>query len=183
MLDAIYSFGVSHPGAISLHNFPKFLQALVKQDGDRMVDLAAVDLLRDRERGVPRYNQFRQLLHKPPARSFEDITGDARTADQLRRVYDGKIEDVDLMIGLYAEPKPPGFGFSDTAFRIFILMASRRLKSDRFFTVDYTPGVYTPEGMAWIDDNTMSTVLLRHFPALERYLSKVDNAFAPWVRA
>ena len=176
MLDAIYSFGVSHPGAITLHNFPKFLQTLVKQDGDRTVDLAAVDLLRDRERGVPRYNQFRQLLHKPPARSFEEITGDPRTADQLRRVYDGKVEDVDLMIGLYAEPKPPGFGFSDTAFRLFILMASRRLKSDRFFTVDFTPGVYTPEGMAWIDDNTMSTVLLRHFPALERYLSKVDNA-------
>lgn len=31
------------------------------------------------------------------------------------------------MIGLVAEPKPEGFGFSDTAFRIFILMASRRL--------------------------------------------------------
>jgi len=28
-------------------------------------------------------------------------------------------------------------GFSDTAFRVFILMASRRLKSDRFFTRDY----------------------------------------------
>ena len=38
-----------------------------------------------------------------------------------------------LMVGLFAEPKPPGFGFSDTAFRIFILMVSRRLKSDRFF--------------------------------------------------
>ena len=34
--------------------------------------------------------------------------------------------------------------FSETAFRVFILMASRRLKSDRFFTVDYTPRVYTP---------------------------------------
>lgn len=37
---------------------------------------------------------------------------------------------------MLAEPLPPGFGFSDTAFRIFILMASRRLKSDRFFTND-----------------------------------------------
>ena len=43
------------------------------------------------------------------------------------------------MVGLYAEPLPKGFGFSDTAFRVFILMASRRLKSDRFFTRDYTP--------------------------------------------
>ena len=32
---------------------------------------------------------------------------------------------------------PTGFGFSDTAFRVFILMASRRLKSDRFFTTDW----------------------------------------------
>lgn len=86
------------------------------------------------------------------------------------------------MVGLYAETPPPGFGFSDTAMRIFILMASRRLKSDRFFTVDYTPETYTPEGMAWIDDNTMSTVLLRHYPQLEPRLNKVENAFAPWPR-
>ena len=29
-------------------------------------------------------------------------------------------------------------------------MASRRLKSDRFFTNDFTPEVYTPEGIDWI---------------------------------
>ncbi len=42
---------------------------------------------------------------------------------------------------------PPGFGFSDTAFRIFILMASRRLKSDRCFTNDHSPETYTPQGI------------------------------------
>ena len=77
-----------------------------------------------------------------------------------------KIERVDLMVGLYAEPKPRGFGFSDTAFRVFILMASRRLKSDRFFTRDYTPKLYTQAGLDWINDNSMVTVLLRHFPKL-----------------
>lgn len=183
MLDCLYSFGTVHPGAITLHNFPRFLQTLAKGDGERVVDLATIDLLRDRERGVPRYNQFRQLLHRPPARSFEEITPNPQWAAELRNVYDGKIEDVDLMVGLYAETPPPGFGFSDTAFRIFILMASRRLKSDRFFTTDFTPEVYTPEGMRWIADNTMSTVLLRHFPGLQPFLSKVSNAFAPWPLA
>ena len=48
---------------------------------------------------------------------------------------------------MFAEPLPEGFAFSDTAFRIFILMASRRLNSDRFFTRDFTPHVYTPLGM------------------------------------
>jgi hypothetical protein len=87
-----------------------------------------------------------------------------------------------LTVGLFAERFPKGFGFSDTAFRIFVLMASRRLNSDRFFTRDFTPEVYTPVGMQWIDDNTMSTVLLRHFPDLAPALRGVNNAFAPWSR-
>jgi hypothetical protein len=86
------------------------------------------------------------------------------------------------MVGLYAEPRPQGFGFSDTAFRIFILMASRRLNSDRFFTTHYTPEVYTQAGLDWIDDNDMSTVLKRHFPELTPSLRNVKNAFFPWWR-
>ena len=103
-------------------------------------------------------------------------------AEELRRVYDNDVDRVDLMVGLYAEPVPKGFGFSDTAFRIFILMASRRLNSDRFFTTDYNARVYTQAGLDWIDDNDMSTVLLRHFPALLPALRGVNNAFAPWQR-
>ena len=83
------------------------------------------------------------------------------------------------MVGLYAEPKPKGFGFSDTAFRVFVLMASRRLEADRFFTDDYRPEVYTPEGIDWVEDNTMRSVLLRHFPELEPALEGVANPFAP----
>jgi Animal haem peroxidase len=81
---------------------------------------------------------------------------------------------------MYAETPPPGFGFSDTAFRVFILMASRRLKSDRFLTNDYTPAVYTQPGISWIEDNNMTTVLLRHFPELTPILQRAANAFAPW---
>jgi hypothetical protein len=71
-------------------------------------------------------------------------------------------------------------GFSDTAFRLFILMASRRLNSDRFFTTDFTPEIYSPLGMQWVRDNDLRTVLLRHFPALSGALSHTKNAFAPW---
>jgi hypothetical protein len=100
----------------------------------------------------------------------------------MRRVYDDDIDTVDLMVGMFAEPRPQGFGFSDTALRIFILMASRRLNSDRFFTTDFTPEVYTQVGLDWIADNNMSTVLLRHFPELQPSLRGVKNAFAPWQR-
>ena len=86
------------------------------------------------------------------------------------------------MVGLYAEPLPKGFGFSDTAFRVFILMASRRLKSDRFFTSDYNAETYTQTGLDWIDETTMIDVLKRHYPELAPALRGVDNAFAPWTR-
>jgi hypothetical protein len=120
------------------------------------------------------------MLDMPAPKSFEELN--PKYAKELAEVYDD-IEQVDLLVGTLAEIPPPGFAFSDTAFRIFILMASRRLKSDRFFTTDYRPEVYTEAGMAWIDGNDMRSVLTRHFPALKSQLDGVRNAFAPWPGA
>ena len=181
--DLIYSFGIAHPGAIRLHNFPSALRRFERETpGQPPLDLAAVDILRDRERGVPRYNAFRRLFHKQPARTFSDITSNPTWAREMAEVYEGNIEKVDLLVGLLAEDLPEGFGFSDTAFRVFILMATRRLKSDRFFTKDYTPETYTQTGLDWIDDNGMASVLVRHYPQLAPALRGVTNPFAPWSR-
>jgi hypothetical protein len=181
LADALYSFGVAHPGAITLHNYPRHLQHFNRPDGE-LLDLATIDIVRTRERGVPRYNEFRRLFHLKAPETFEEMTGgDPVLAAELERVY-GDVERVDLMIGLFAEPKPQGFGFSDTAFRVFILMASRRLEADRFFTDDYRPEVYTQAGIDWVESNSMRTVLLRHFPELAPSLEGVANPFAPWKR-
>ena len=179
MEDLLYTFGTINPGAVTLHNFPKAMQQLKEPDGT-INDLAAIDIVRIRERGVPRYNQFRQLLQKPALKRFDEISTNPEWVEQIREVYNNDLDAVDLMVGLYAEAPPPGFGFSDTAFRIFILMASRRLNSDRFFTTDFTPEVYSPVGMKWIEDNGFASVLLRHFPNLRPALRGISNPFAPW---
>jgi hypothetical protein len=179
MPDLFYSFGRLHPGAIRLHNYPKHLQNLTRDDGEH-IDLAAVDIFRDRERGVPRYVQFQTLLHKEPVKSFEELTDNVTWREQIRKVYNNDLSKVDLMTGLFAEPLPPGFGFSETAFRIFILMASRRLKSDRFFTDDYRVEMYTEFGLNYLRENSMLTVLKRHHPELAPALTNVTNAFQPW---
>jgi hypothetical protein len=182
MDDVLYSLGIAHPGAISLHNYPRFLQEFNRPDG-KVIDLASTDILRVRERGVPRYNKFRELFHMNQVSSFEELTGgDLDLAEEIRAVYSNDIDSVDLMIGMYAEPKPKGFGFSDTAFRVFVLMASRRIEADRFLTVDYRPELYTQDGIDWVDRNTMVTVILRHFPELAPALKGVANAFTPWNR-
>jgi hypothetical protein len=177
--DLLYSMGVEHPGQITLHNYPKALQHYRRIDGELM-DLATLDILRDRERGVPRYNDFREEIRMPRVRSFEELTENRRWAEEIRRVYGGDIDKVDLQVGMYSEPLPPGFGFSDTAFRVFILMASRRLKSDRFFTTDFRPEVYTKSGINWVTHTKMKDVLLRHYPDLEPALEGLPNAFLPW---
>jgi hypothetical protein len=179
MSNLLYSCGVSHPGAITLKNHPRALTDHRRITGER-VDIGTIDILRDRERGVARYNAFREKLRKPRVERFEDLTDKPELAEEIRDVYDGDIDRVDLQVGMLAEPLPPGFGFSDTAFRIFILMASRRLRSDRFFTNDYSPDVYTPEGLDWVERNTMRDLLLRHHPELAPALEGVENAFAPW---
>jgi Animal haem peroxidase len=177
--DLFYSFGIHNPGAVRLHNYPKFLQHLVQDNGEQF-DLAAVDILRDRERGVPRYNRFRRLLHKSPVRSFEEVTDVPEWAEEMKRVYDNDVEKIDTMVGMMAEPLPQGFGFSETAFRIFLLMASRRLKSDRFLSQDYRPEIYTKQGIDWVEESSMIDVISRHFPSIAFAMKGLDNAFKPW---
>ena len=189
MVDALYSFLVLHPGQITIGNYPDFLRNLelpvdvsggVSQGRLQVMDLAAVDIIRDRERGVPRYNEFRRQLRMKPAESWLELSGNRpAVAAQLEEIYQD-LEAVDSMVGMFCEPLPQGFGFSDTAFRIFILMATRRLKSDRFFTTDYTEEFYTRTGMEWITTTGMKEVILRHHPELARAFKPGQNAFAPW---
>jgi hypothetical protein len=180
MADLFYSFGRQHPGQLVLNNFPETLQNL-SIPGHGFFDLGAVDVLRDRERGVPRYNQFRRLMGLKPIQRFEDLTDDLEAVKALRSVYDS-VEDIDLLIGNLAEARrPTGFGFGETLFEIFILNASRRLQADRFYTDAYREEVYTEEGLQWIDDAFFKTVLLRHYPQLGATgLIGLDNAFEPW---
>ncbi len=184
MGNLFYSFGKQQPGALELNNFPRFMQEL-SIPGNPVFDMGAVDILRARERGVPRYNAFRRELGLNPISSFDDLTDDAAVVAKLEEVYGDDIEQLDLMIGTLAEQapdrRPTNFGFGETMFQIFILNASRRLQADRFYTDDYREEVYSAEGMAWIDDSSFKKVILRHFPELAATgLGNIKNAFEPW---
>ncbi|MCO8277299.1 catalase [Actinoplanes sp. TRM 88003] len=173
--NVLYSFGTAHPGAITLHNYPRALLTLER--GGERIDLSVVDLVRTRRRAVPRYNDFRAALHMPRIERWEQMSPDPAIVQQLSSIY-RSVDEVDTMVGLLAETPPDGFAFSDTAFRVFILMASRRLQSDRFLTVDYRPELYTRFGLDWIAGTTMKSLIQRHSPELAAAVP--DNAFKPW---
>lgn len=175
-------------GNLELYNYPRALRQVCPTNERGIaqphpVDLAALDLYRDRERNVRNYNSFRRELYLKPFGSYIEMCGDQKTAATLEELYgkDG-IENVDLLVGLLAERKIPGFAISETAFLIFLVMASRRLEADRFFTSDFNEGTYTSAGFRWVNETSgMRDVLRRHFPEVDRNIKEGDSAFKPQV--
>lgn len=254
------SMGRQRLGLLTLHNIPQFMQNITLPRLDtpgKQIDLAALDLIRDREHGVPRFNEFRRQYGLRQLTSYDDFfpkplsdcayaTGPSEPcpgtyqqwAQQLRDVYgthvcdsskvitdaqrneDGSpindclghkngsvvdnIEDVDTVVGWLSEStRPHGFAISETQFVVFILNASRRLFSDRFFTSGFRPEFYTKLGIEWVKRNgpgpeqieqgtpnghqqpvsPLKRVLLRNIPELADELKPVVNVFDPWARA
>lgn len=194
------SFGTSFPGAMTLNNYPTWMSRFKAErntgkgheDAVEM-DMGAIDIFRDRERGILKYNDFRRALHMPPIKSIEDLTPNKEHQKAISEVYDGDIEEVDLLIGTLAEAdRYPGYAFGNTPFYIFALMASRRLMADPFFSDYYTSEYYTKAGINHVQKTTMSDVIVRHFPELKNrfyvkkkklpgYKEVVKNAFRPWL--
>ncbi|KAJ7725966.1 heme peroxidase [Mycena metata] len=181
--DVVFTFGVDNPGALILGNYPSQMMTLNKPGAPfGAMDMGAIDILRDRERGIPRYNEFRRLFSLTPAKTMDDISDDKASVAALRAIYGDDVESVDLLAGDLAEsPRATGFAFSNTQFQGFILAASRRLMTDRFFTTDYTAAVYTQPGLDWIKNSDFRAVIGRTVPALNASVHSVDNAFKPWV--
>jgi hypothetical protein len=267
LADWALSFGRQRLGALALENSPRFLQGLelpgrLDATPTRKIDVIALDILRDRERGVPRFNEFRRQYGLKSLTSFDDfierrlvdkrkagsldeaeartLADEERLAARLREVYGthrcddsrvitrsqhftvagkampitdclGKrhgeevdnVEDLDLYVGWHAETtRPHGFAISETQFQVFILNASRRLYSDRFFTSSFRPEFYSTLGLRWVQENgpdgvvmeagrpngtaqqvsPLKRVLLRTMPELAEELGPVVNAFDPWAR-
>ena len=198
----MYSFGTSHPGALALHNYPSFMQNLKAErnmgrqnskENTSHFDMAAVDIFRDRERLVPRYNDFRRALRESlpknystlsPIKRFEDLTDNPEDIQILKDIYghDSKaVEKLDLLIGTLAEKdRFSGFAFGNTPFYIFTLMASRRLMADPFYSNYFTNKIYTDLGMNYVQKTTMKDILVRHYPELESKFNDIENIFGPW---
>lgn len=173
------------PYFLSLSFFSSFafilpsLNCLFNRD---VTNVAIVDIIRDRERRLPRYNEFRRNFRLKPIETFQDLNPDPDVAHQLSQAYNGDVEAIDLLVGQLAEePRPQGFGFSETTNQIFIIQASRRLFADRFYQENYNAATYTEIGMKWIQQNNMKTVLARQFPQLVAKMNNSKTAFEPWL--
>ena len=70
------SMGRQRLGLLTLHNHPQFMQNLKMPRLDsptQQIDLAALDIIRDREHGVPRFNEFRRQYGLRQLTSYDDF--------------------------------------------------------------------------------------------------------------
>jgi len=178
--DLLYTLGTGHAGALELRNYPSALRRLVLPSG--LLDMGAVDVWRSRDAKLPLFNDYCKALGMKPYRSFEQLCPDDPEAQEaLKKLYDGDVNAVDVMVGLLAEKPIPGFIFGEATYTIFALQTQRRIESDRFYTVDYNEATYTKEGLDWVENTTMTDILRRHVPKLQKQLpDKNMNAFIPW---
>lgn len=180
------SMGHQASGALELMNYPLWLRDLVPHDPngyDRPdhIDLAALEIYRDRERNVARYNEFRRSMFMIPIKKWEDLTDDKEAIEALEDVYGGNVDELDLLVGLMAEKKIKGFAISETAFNIFVLMATRRLEADRFFTSDFNEMTYTKKGLEWVNTTeNLKEVFDRHYPEMTERWMNSESAFSVW---
>jgi hypothetical protein len=183
MATVINSFGYQHMPALVNNNHPAFMTDM-STEANPVLDLAAADIVRARERGVPQFNEFRRQIGMAPLTRFEDLRCSAETVSRLESLY-GRGEDgvdkMDLIVGMHCDMDRPLHGFDQTRFAIFLQAASRRLQTDSFYTTKYDAQHYTQCGLDRIDKTTLKSLLLQHYPGLkDSGLMGVNNAFEPW---
>jgi peroxidase len=70
--------------------------------GSGGMDLAALNIERGREKGLPHFNLLRQNFGLPPVNNFSAITSDLLLQQQLQQLY-GTVDSIDAWVGLLAE--------------------------------------------------------------------------------
>ena len=120
------------------------------------MDLVALNIMRGRDRGVATFGEMREDLGLPPVASFAALTGEGVTSATLEGFY-GSVMDMDPWVGLLVEERD---GMTGPTLRALLTEQFERLRTgDRYF---YThEGVLTADERAWVEAQTMSSILAR----------------------
>jgi hypothetical protein len=95
-------------------------------------DLAALDIQRGRDHGLPSYNDIREAYGLNRLASFEEITNDSEVIGNLETVY-GDVEQIDPIIGMLAEGQLAGASLGELNEAILEDQFERTRDGDRFW--------------------------------------------------
>jgi peroxidase len=144
-------------------------------------DLAAIDILRERDLGIATLNQTRTALGLPAYTSFSQITSDPTLANELQQVY-GTVDQVDLFVGGLAEDPAPGAMVGPTFQSIIAQQFENLRDGDKNF---FENQGFSPTMLNQIQNTTLSDLIERDtdttimqsdaFVATQRHASDVAS--------
>lgn len=124
-------------------------------------DLAAINIVRGRELGVPPYNEFREYCGLTRAQTFEDLTGymGNLTISKLSAVY-ASVDDIDLFTGGVSEYPVPGAIVGPTFACLIGEQFSALRKGDRFwFENKGWPSSFSPLQLEEMRKSSLARIL------------------------
>ncbi len=96
------------------------------------LDLAAINIQRGRDHGLPSYNSARRFYLGKAANSFGEISSDVTKTSKLRSLY-GNINNIDLWVGLLAEDHLPGKSVGKTMHAMIKYQFEKLRDGDYYF--------------------------------------------------
>lgn len=127
-------------------------------DPPAQFDLAAINMQRAREHGLPGYNQARRDFGLESYTSFSQISSDPAVAAALSLAYGGDIEKVDVWVGGICEDHVPGASVGELMFTVLRDQFTRLRDGDRFFYKNQFSG----SELASIDNTTLADIIRRN---------------------
>jgi prostaglandin-endoperoxide synthase 2 len=115
--------------------------------------------------GLATYNDYREYARFPRVTEFDQISGDPRVQDGLRRLY-GSVDRIELYPGLFAEDARPNSVLPSLIGRMVGVDAfSQALTNPLLAPRVFNAATFSPEGMEVIrTTRTLSDILHRNIP-------------------
>lgn len=135
------------------------------------LDLAAMNINRGRDRGLPDYNTVRENFGLARKETFMDISSNPWLNEILRDVYQNDIDNVDPWVGFLAEDNMPNALFGETVMTIMKEQFTLLRDGDRFYYKN-DPALSPDEAEA-IEGTRLADIVLRN----SRAAHLQDNVF------
>jgi len=132
---------------------------LFGEPGNGGFDLASINIVRGRERGLGDFNSIRRDLGFKPYDKFTEICANPELTIDLESVY-GSVDNVDPWVGLLAEEHMPSALFGETIMYIMEDQFTRLRDGDRFY-YQIDPGL-TEIDIKEISDTRFSDIIRRN---------------------
>ncbi|XP_055490066.1 peroxidasin homolog isoform X2 [Leucoraja erinacea] len=123
------------------------------------LDLAAMNIQRGRDHGIPSYTDYRVFCNMSTVGNFEDLQNEIknpRVRDKLKRLYRTPL-NIDLWPALMVEDIIPGTRVGPALMCLLVTQFKRLRNGDRFWYEN--PGVFTPSQLTQLKQSSLARVL------------------------